>query len=235
MNKIEINTAHNIVISQDAATVWQRILAFGIDIIILLFYVIFASVISAGNTTLQYLFIIPVVGFYHIIFELFNKGQSLGKMILKIRVVSLKGYSPTPRALFIRWVFRMVDVLLSSGVVAILAINSSKKNQRLGDRLAQCLVVSINQDYIVSLNRISSLDIDDNKILYHGVTRYSDKDMLLVKHTLQRASKYRNQETRDVLAQLATKIASDLNISTEKIKNAAFLKQVLQDYIILTR
>jgi uncharacterized RDD family membrane protein YckC len=68
-------------------------------------------------------------------------GQTLGKMLLGIKVVREDtGEVPGIKAATIRTVMRLIDGLFAY-LVAFIAVLASQKNQRLGDMLANTLVV----------------------------------------------------------------------------------------------
>lgn len=71
-------------------------------------------------------------------------GTTLGKRILKLRVVRTNGAPITVRDALVRNVFRILDgfLLYAVGVIAIL---TSSENQRLGDRVAGTIVVRTAQ------------------------------------------------------------------------------------------
>lgn len=70
-------------------------------------------------------------------------GATLGKRVLKLRVVRMNGSRISFRDALVRNVFRILDGLFfyAIGVVAIL---TSSENQRLGDRVAGTIVVRSN-------------------------------------------------------------------------------------------
>ena len=68
-------------------------------------------------------------------------GQTLGKMLLGIKVVREDtGEVPGIKAAIIRTVMRLIDGLFAY-LVAFITVLASQKNQRLGDMLANTLVV----------------------------------------------------------------------------------------------
>jgi uncharacterized RDD family membrane protein YckC len=68
-------------------------------------------------------------------------GQTVGKMLLGIKVVREDtGEVPGIKAAIIRTVMRLIDGLFAY-LVAFIAVLASQKNQRLGDMLANTLVV----------------------------------------------------------------------------------------------
>jgi uncharacterized RDD family membrane protein YckC len=86
-----------------------------------------------------------LVGFWFAILPLCEsfKGQSLGKMILKIRVVSFD----YERASFIqclaRHLFDLVDWLPGFGIVGLLVSSNNERKQRVGDLVAKTVVINL--------------------------------------------------------------------------------------------
>jgi uncharacterized RDD family membrane protein YckC len=71
-----------------------------------------------------------------------NRGQTLGKMLLGIKVVREdNGEVPGLGAAAIRTVLRLIDVLPFAYIVGYISILVTSKNQRLGDMAANTLVV----------------------------------------------------------------------------------------------
>jgi len=69
-----------------------------------------------------------------------SKGQTIGKMITKIKVVREDGRPIDMSQAFIRNILRLIDGLIAYLIGAILIWRSDKK-QRLGDRIAKTVVV----------------------------------------------------------------------------------------------
>jgi len=231
---IDISTSHNIVVSFELASVIQRILAWIIDAILIGLYAILIGIIIGRSEVLYYLFLFPVLMFYHFFFEVFNKGQSLGKKMLRIRVVTLRGRSPSINDYFMRWIFRMVDIPFTFGTLAILSIISSKKNQRIGDVISQTIVVLQRNESGVSLKSILDLDKDE-EILYPTIREFSDEDMLLLKQSLHRYRVHPNDNVREVLVKMSKVFEEHLDIDLRNQDKLKFLDRVLYEYIILTR
>ena len=235
MDKLDITTSHNIVVTAELGTVLQRILATLIDMFALLVYSIVANIVSFGNSLLTYILILPILLFYHLIFEYFNNGQSLGKMLLKLRVVSLSGERPELNSLVMRWMFRLLDLTFSIGMLAAAFISSTKKKQRIGDILADTAVVRIQNEAIVTLSSIKKIDIENYAVTYPQITRYNDNDMLLVKKTINRVEKRQSIDNQNMVSELTSRISKDLKLKQFKGNRVDFLKTILNDYIILTR
>src|SRR5690606_28870911 len=167
--------------------------------------------------------------------SLFN-GQTLGKLALKIRVVTMDGKNPGVGPSSIRWVFRLVDIWGSAGALAMLVSSSTERAQRIGDILANTTVINLSPKTIYKISDVLSIkDNSQYSATYPNVTRFTDEDMLLLKNALDRAKKYPNEKHREILSTISNQIRNMLNIKTESQEDEKFLKTVLQDYIVLTR
>jgi len=233
MKNIEIATAHNIVFKYELATVLHRTLAYIIDLVILiLFWWIIAAVFRSGIFT--YVVVFLGASFYHFVLEVFNRGQSIGKKILKLRVVTLRGTTPTINDLFIRWVFRVVDIPFSLGLLAVINIVGSDKKQRIGDLIAQTSVISLKSSTSINLKSLQELNRSEENITYPGLRQYSDEDMLLLKHAITRYLTNKTDENRAITTKIGKKILDDLDINQDQL-SISFLKELLNEYVIITR
>lgn len=77
---------------------------------------------------------------YYFVLELVY-GQTLGKRVTSIRVVRLDGGRPTPVAILLRTLGRIVDALPVFYLLGFLMVVSRRPRQRIGDRLARTTVV----------------------------------------------------------------------------------------------
>jgi uncharacterized RDD family membrane protein YckC len=138
MNNFFIETANNVQISLKPASVGHRLVAYVIDILIVFLFVFLVSFSMGmiGYGGFSYIVIMIIIFFplffYNLLMEIFNKGRSLGKMIMKLQVVREDGQSPTIGNYLLRWLLRPIDNFFY-GSVAIITIVVSKKGQRLGD------------------------------------------------------------------------------------------------------
>jgi hypothetical protein len=85
-----------------------------------------------------------VIGFgYGMVTEWWWRGQTLGKRMLKLRVVDATGLRLQPTQVIIRNLLRAVDGLPVFYVVGGLVALFSKRHQRLGDLAANTIVVRL--------------------------------------------------------------------------------------------
>ncbi|MBK7701315.1 MAG: hypothetical protein IPJ39_22640 [Saprospiraceae bacterium] len=76
MANLDFRMHQNVVIRFEAASVGYRILAFMIDAIIVSICLSMSFYVLEGIEALSYLVVAIFVFMYHLIFEMFNKGQS---------------------------------------------------------------------------------------------------------------------------------------------------------------
>ena len=139
------------VAASDVHVTGRRVLAIIVDGLVLgiLFWVmsmLFGSSSAEGGAVSASLGTLGTLLYAIIAFAYFallegNRGQTLGKMLLGIKVVREDtGGVPGIKGATIRTVMRLIDGLFAY-LVAFIAVLASQKNQRLGDMLANTLVV----------------------------------------------------------------------------------------------
>lgn len=250
MKKIEVITAHNVVIQYEIAPIFYRILAALLDFLIIFFYSLFVlllmSAFSVGSLNfldgadsifkLLYLLLLFPMFFYSFFMETFFAGQTVGKMILGIRVINVNGATPSIGDLFLRWCFRLIDVLFSAGSLAILAMLVNEKKQRLGGIVSNTLVIRLKSSQSYSIQNILSLkSIENHEVTYPNVIQFTDEDVLLIKNALERQNKFKNKAHNEALLELSKKSTEKLNLEQEPKNKIKFLKTIVQDYVVLTR
>jgi uncharacterized RDD family membrane protein YckC len=240
MRKINIITTQNVTIEYELATVAERFSSSVIDGIIILVtsFALFQLWTSSGNGSnfipFQF-FLFPISFLYHLLFETFNNGQTLGKKFLKIRVVKTNGEHPGFFDFLMRTVFRLVDITVSMGTLAMIMVSSSAKGQRLGDFFADTTVVRLLNANRFSLNRILSMDkLKQSEPKYPGVIKFTEDEMMLIKETIDRCKMYPNQGHKEALELLIKKIEGQLNVVAPDDR-LLFLNTLIRDYVSLTR
>ena len=255
MNTIDFESAHHVKVEYELASTLQRAAAAMIDVVIfIIYFVIMSMVLGLANVFANYgseLFVtlllikIPWI-FYNPIVEYFTSGQSLGKYILGIRVVTIHGERPGFREVFTRWLFKGdfvwisadILILLWCGVAVMGAIFSatSERRQRLGDVMAGTVVIRNKSSVAYTLQDVLAIkSVGDHQAMYPQVIRFTDEDMLLIKNTIQRLQQYPNEETKRFAIELADEAARLLGLPETPEKRMTFLQTLLQDYVVLTR
>jgi uncharacterized RDD family membrane protein YckC len=155
-NTFTIRTAEAISFTQRLAGPVTRILALSVDLAaigvisqLLGQFVMVASIInpdvSLAVRTASY-FVVSIG--YSIFFEWTWRGQTLGKRVLKIRVIDAEGYRLRPAQIVIRNLLRIVDALPALYAVGGVSCLVSKKYQRIGDFAANTIVVYVASESI---------------------------------------------------------------------------------------
>ncbi|MBI9062781.1 MAG: RDD family protein [Marinilabiliaceae bacterium] len=191
MESLTVETTQNVDIEFQLASVGDRIIAYFLDGFFTVCYVLLlVLILGVSGDSFNWIFMLlmlPVL-FYHLLCEMFFNGQSLGKMIMKLRVVKKDGSELTFGACFIRWLFRLVDIALSQGLVALLTIVITGKGQRVGDLAASTTVLKM--DGKSHLSDTIYIDLKDDYVpVYPEVQKLSDSDMQTIKEVLLVASK----------------------------------------------
>jgi uncharacterized RDD family membrane protein YckC len=147
MQTVSVRTTQNVVIDYPVASLGDRILAYFIDVLIMIAYVILLILVIGFGEIGSPAIIISLISIplflYHLLFEIFMNGQSPGKRQMNIKVVRLDGTPPTIGNYIIRWLLRIIEIDLMSGAIALLTIAISGKGQRVGDIAAGTTVVKL--------------------------------------------------------------------------------------------
>ncbi|MCM8570719.1 RDD family protein [Gramella jeungdoensis] len=236
MDNFQIETAQNISIEQNAAGIGERILAFFVDLVIIVVYMIFAGLIMAGLNTnsmgeMMYYLVLGLPTFlYYLLWETFWDGRTPGKALLQIRVVRKDGSRPAFSNYLIRWLLRIIDISLSSGGVAVVTILLNGKGQRLGDIAAGTTVISERRR--IGIHNTLQVDLPDNyKPKYPQVTVLSDQDMQEIKNLYQNA---RREGQHHIILSLSEKLAELMDIKIEE-RPLDFVQHVINDYNYYTQ
>ena len=246
---LQINTTQNVNINFLAASVGERILAFIIDLIIKIAYIVVTYQIVFNFFNIERLvshmdqwsqiaiyvsFYLPVV-FYSFLFETFLDGQTPGKRLIKIKVVKIDGYQASVSDYLVRWFFRIIDLNLLGPlfgpVVALVTIVSSDKNQRLGDMTAGTSVITLKNK--VNISHTILEDLEESYVpTYPDVIKLSDNDARIIKETYTRARASRDYAT---LAKLRKKIVEVVGIKGYNEDDIKFINIILKDYNYYTQ
>lgn len=236
MDNFQIETAQNVSITQNVAGVGERILAFLIDGLIMVAYIIIALTLMGGLNTgagAEWLFmsviLLPLL-LYFLLWESLWNGRSPGKAALDLRVVKLDGSKPAFSNYLVRWLLRFVDITLTSGSVAVVTILMTGKGQRLGDLAAGTTVIS--EKARIGLDRTVLVNVpEDYRPQYPQVTLLTDKDVQEIKEIYRDSLQTSNYR---VIGSLSKKVSQILQITPEE-KPVQFIKTVLKDYSYYTQ
>lgn len=247
MKSIDIRTTQNVTINYELAQVRERLIAFVLDTLfksiagLILWWMALLLLNNSIYTDdlleyFAYVVLLPIYTFYTLFFEFIWQGQTPGKRIMKIKVIKLDGKQPEFYDYLIRWTFRILDIFLSLGVIAVLLIVSSDYAQRLGDLTSNTTVVRIHNRVNITLADILRINTRQNyEPAYPGIANFPEEDILVIKQTVERYQRYRNEAHRNAVIALCDKLAQKLEVEDVGNDKIRFLKTLIKDYIVLTR
>lgn len=244
MKYLRVVTPQNVELNLPLASVGQRILAYIIDQLVLLaslFFIVYAIGFTVGfdSTFMEYFtltLVLLLLGFYSLFFEYYFNGQTPGKMLLGLRVRRADGRQPGWPELLARWFFRMPDIILTMGGLAMLLISGSEKAQRLGDIMGNTIVLDEGKNTLHDLNRIATLQTTQGyQVQFPQVGRWPEEDVILIKETLDRLQSYNNEAHQKSLDKVVSRCVHLLDLPKAPVNKEAFLKKLISDYIVLTR
>lgn len=233
---LDIRTAQNVPLALEPASLGQRILATLIDGALVVAYGVTMLVtlgqMAAGETVVLLLVGVPIL-LYHLLFEVFLDGQTPGKLALKLRVARLDGAQPTLGQYLLRWLLRLVDVTVSSGVVALLAVALTPRAQRLGDLAAGTTVV--RRRHRVRLAEVQyPLVPDGHTAEFPEAERLSDADVRTLRAVLVRLRlSRRDRRATDLARRAKAAVEAKLEIAPVAMPPEAFLRAVVRDHTFL--
>ena len=229
MTNSGIITGQYVRIQPTAASVGDRIFAQLIDWGVILAYIAlltwFVIETESDGWVVGCLYLFPIL-FYTLLCEIFNQGQTLGKMCLKIRVVKMDGSMPTLGAYLMRWMLWLIDGPATS-FVGLVAIILTRNNQRLGDMAAGTVVIK-KQKY-----KKIQISLDEYDYLSKNYTpRYPQAADLSLEQIeiITRAISSQSKDFNLKLGQLSKKVQQKLNIEKKEANDLAFLQRVVRDY-----
>ncbi len=242
MQTIEINTTQNVIIKYEIAYLRDRILAFAIDFLILvgaaLVILFFAALFITSKEMMMvavYILMVPIFFFYSLVSEVVYNGQSIGKKAMHLKIMKIDGKEPQIGDYMLRWIFRMLDIYASLGMLATLLVSSSGKGQRLGDIVAETTVIKVKPSRVMTLSDILMIgELKDYEASYPEVRKLSEQEMVIVKTVLNRYIKHPNAAHEEVILSLVKRLKEKLDIQPLE-GNIQFLKTLLNDYVYLTR
>jgi uncharacterized RDD family membrane protein YckC len=245
---VKLDTGFNIEVEFALSPFHRRFFAWLIDVTIQGTYLWLGTKILNGLVGFSWdnqiwpvvLFALPFI-FYHLISEIVMNGQSVGKMAMQIKVMTLQGGQPSLSQYLIRWLFRIVDfpillfLQMASGYnnwwmilfvfAGLICTIATPKSQRLGDLVAGTILIDLK-------NRTSWQDTVFTEVestyqaKYPEVMQLSDRDINTLKNIIETVKK---RNDYDLALKIAYRIQSKLKIHPDQ-DSLEFLQTLLKDY-----
>lgn len=264
MSIVTVNTPFNIDLEFQTATFGRRVYAWVLDLVILCAYnyVIQFFVLSPlgydskGSVIVFFVFTAIPCFLYNLLFEVFFNGQSPGKRLAKIKVISREGDEATLSQYLTRWLLGLgnyimfiLPYLVEYTLVMplyiiylliiatffylpdIICIAVSAKSQRLGDIAAGTVVIDERSKTNIDDTIYLEIDDKDYKAKFPQVMRLTDRDINGIRNLLD--AKHTDKDAAIYTAQIANRIKEVLVIDTD-LEPRELLHQLLQDYNYLT-
>ena len=236
---IQIETSQNVSIEYEVGSLGDRYVAGMLDLLIIWTYISIIALIvvyfldsslsksirDLNFSVLFYVLIIIPIAFYHPICEILFNGQSIGKMIMKLKVVRLDGSQLRLGDVLMRWLFRIGEIMISMGGIAIVAIIINGKGQRLGDMAAGTAVVNTKRRVDIDDNLLW-LPTQNHQVQFPEVANLTDTDIESIKEIYEEAQRL---DSIFMILHLAERLEKVLHIDT-KMPARPFIEAVLADY-----
>jgi len=224
MAEKSIVTGQYVRIRQTPASVGERMLAQLIDWVIQAAYAVLWIYIDPHFSTLFIILIIilPIL-FYCPLCETLSGGQTIGKWMMKLRVIMADGTLPSPAAYLLRWLMMIADGPLL-GYIGVLVMILNRNNQRFGDMAAGTLVVKLH-----SYSKIQ-VSLDEYDYLTEGYhpSYPQAADLSLEQVDIIRRALDSDQQER--IAQLSQKVQQLLGVTRRESEDDFFLRRIVRDY-----
>jgi uncharacterized RDD family membrane protein YckC len=251
MSEIQISTPFNIDIEFEIAAFHKRFLAYFVDLVLLILYMFSMFYLLYGGFRLGeeiygfvlLIWVIPML-LYTMLSELLMNGQTVGKKIFNIKVVSLDGGEPTLGQYLLRWFMRFYEWafivfflfwgnfylgllwLMVGGITSVIIIAISPKSQRLGDIVAGTVVVETRSNLTVHDTIFMHVAATDYQVKFPEVMRLSDRDINTIKNVL---SQTRKTNSYEMCNRIAMKVQDVLKVSSDMYA-VNFLEKIMEDY-----
>lgn len=232
----KINTTQNVRLSFEVASIGDRMAAGIIDLLALVGYSTLLNFLMSldilpNETGYQYVYALPAI-LYHLLFETLNNGRSIGKMIMKTRVMRTDGTEPRLGDYILRWLIGMFEIVASFGIIAIFAYLFNGKGQRLGDMAAGTTVVKLKQK--VTLEQTIFEETNDGYVpTYHNANILTDAEIEAIKEVVDTFTKTYSVETLTLISKTKFVIEQRLNVKAQG-SDKDFLMLVVRDFNHLT-
>ena len=168
-------------------------------------------------------------------------GQSVGKMAMQIKVMTLQGGEPSISQYLIRWLFRIIDfpILLFLGTLSgystwwvvlflfagLICVIATPKSQRVGDLVAGTILIDLKKR--ASWQDTVFTEVESTyQPRYPQVMQLSDRDVNTLKNIIETVKK---RNDYDLSLKIAYRIQSKLKMTSDQ-DSLEFLQTLLKDY-----
>lgn len=240
MSKLYITTTQNVPLFFIPASMGERMLGYLIDMVVKASYVIsiyylfkYLGVLSLisklddwNEMAVWFLMYSPIV-FYTLVSESLLEGRTVGKILVKTRVVKIDGYQASFTDYFTRWIFRLVDIDMGY-VPGVLSMLLTKHTQRLGDLASGTAVISEKSKYNLSHTILAEINGDYKPYFSRTqMLKFSDNDLRIIKENAINAIQNKDAV---LMGKLTAKIEEVVKVKNNFPSQRNFIEKVIEDY-----
>ncbi|MEJ2904627.1 RDD family protein [Pedobacter panaciterrae] len=239
METIQVNTSQHVAIDYPVAGLGERVAARLIDlgafIVVAILLMVLTALTGSAQSKILVISIWSIYGacfvFYDLISEIFMNGQSIGKKLLKIKVISLNGGQASLGQYFIRWLFRLVDFTLTAQVGGLICVAITENKQRIGDIVAGTTLIKTVAR--TGFNHIAFHPVEEEYTpVFAYADQLTDRDAELIHEVI---STFYRTNNADLIYAMSARISTHLAIKVPVGMNELeFLKTVIKDYRHIT-
>jgi uncharacterized RDD family membrane protein YckC len=236
--KLTIDTPEQIALEFPLASAGSRFLALAIDSLIQFGSIIALFLIAAATTSVVSRSATPwtfavllFAGFvvyygYFAVFEAVWSGQTPGKRVFRLRVISTSGRPITVYESLLRNLVRIVDQIPGMYAVGLVTMFLTDRSQRLGDLAADTVVVA---ERPVDAGHIGSPSARPVGV-HRGATRLSGEELAVIDTFLSRRHDVPAAVRAETAKAIAARVRRQLNIPVDdSTPDEALLEQVASE------
>jgi len=240
MDQIGIETSRHVRLSYRPAPIFDRILAWVLDVILYVIYIVvfmwlwggvfpteIIENLNAGWVPLLAI-LLPYFIYFPVLETLWN-GRTVGKKLVGIRVTRINGTRASLGSYLIRWLFRFFEISATGGVVAILTILINGKGQRLGDLVAGTCVISERDERQVHPQIFQQAELDRD-VIFDGAAELSDKDIEVVRNLLNSGRTYSPDALKKLMRRSRKAIEKKSGAVNSALSDGEYLRTIVKDY-----
>ena len=123
-----------------------------------------------------------------------------------------------------------IILLIIGGITSIIIISVTPKNQRIGDIVADTVVVETSSKFSVADTIFMQISTTDYIVKFPEVMRLSDRDINTIKNVLNQTKKTNHF---DMCNRIALKVQHVLKVPTDMYA-IDFLEKIMEDYNYLS-
>ena len=238
--KLTIETPEQVSLDFALASVGSRFLALALDTLLqasaiaAVILSALAVLVGAGltwrgiGTWVEAIAVLALFALYYGYFAAFETlwaGQTPGKRLVGLRVLSVTGRPVTPSETILRNVVRIADQLPGIYAVGILFVLVTGRNQRLGDLAAGTVVVHERP----LAPRPDDQPADRSVRVRHGAHRLAPEEVAVIETFLRRRSDLSAEARLRAARQIAARIQGRLDVASIGDEEA-FLEEINGEY-----